>query len=215
MTAMAVRTPFVAQLNWPRVGAWSGSISLHLLLAVFLLVPGAAIQIARHTQTATPVVEIIMPTPAVPIPVEPKPVPLTRQQHVKPTAPTIAPVVIPIPDAPTIVANVAPPALEALPTTPMPTETAPSAIAYGNQTHIAYPVEALRHHEQGTVLLRVLVGADGSVLGVEIEKSSGSRSLDRAAREAVAKWRFHPATRNGVALSAWASVPVTFNLNQL
>jgi protein TonB len=94
-------------------------------------------------------------------------------------------------------------------------ETAPSAIAYGNRTRVAYPLEALRNREQGTVILRVLVGTDGSVLGVEIEKSSGSRSLDRAARDAVGKWRFHPATRNGVAHSAWASVPVTFNLSQL
>jgi len=215
MTVLAVRASQTPQLNWPRVGAWSSSISLHVLVVAFLLVPGAAIQIARHVPSAVPVVDIIMPTPVVPIPVEPAPAPLTKRQRLDTTAPTIVPSVIRIPDAPTFVATVAPPALDAVPTNTVPSETAPSAIAYGNQTRIAYPTQALRNREQGTVLLRVLVGADGSVLGVEIEKSSGSRSLDRAAREAVAKWRFHPATRNGIALSAWASVPVTFNLSQL
>jgi protein TonB len=215
MTALTVRVPHADALNWPRVGAWSGSISIHLLVVVLLLLPGAAVQIARHAQSITPVVDIIMPTPVAPIPAEPAPAPLVKQHRIEPTAPTIVPVAPPVQDAPTFVANVAPPTVDAVPTITAPSETTPSAIAYGNQTHIAYPAEALRNREQGTVLLRVLVGADGAVLGVEIEKSSGSRSLDRAAREAVAKWRFHPATSNGVALSAWASVPVAFDLKSL
>ena len=213
MTALAVRTPLAEHLNWPRVGAWSGSISLHLLVVALLLVPGAAIQIVRHIDTA-PIVEIIVPTPVKPVPVEPTPAPLTAHPHVA----RIAPAVEPVATTPTIMpvtVDVAPPAIAAAPSADAAIETAPSAIAYGSRTQVAYPLEALRNREQGTVLLRVLVGTDGSVLGVEIEKSSGSRSLDRAAREAVAKWRFHPATRNGVAHSAWASVPVTFNLQTL
>ena len=213
MTALAVRTPLAEHLNWPRVGAWSGSISLHLLVVALLLVPGAAIQIVRHIDTA-PIVEIIVPTPVKPVPVEPTPAPLTAHPHVT----RIAPAVEPGATTPTIMpvtVDVAPPAIAAAPSADAAIETAPSAIAYGSRTQVAYPLEALRNREQGTVILRVLVGTDGSVLGVEIEKSSGSRSLDRAAREAVAKWRFHPATRNGVAHSAWASVPVTFNLQTL
>ena len=213
MTALAVRVPHAPQLNWPRVGAWSGSISIHLLIVAFLLLPGAAIQIVRHADIAQ-VVDIIVPRPARPIPVEPTPAPLTAHPQVV----RIAPVMEPVATTPTIMpltVNIAPPTIATAPSADTATETAPSAIAYGSRTRVAYPLEALRNREQGTVILRVLVGADGSVLGVEIEKTSGSRSLDRAAREAVAKWRFHPAARNGVAHSAWASVPVTFNLQTL
>jgi protein TonB len=48
---------------------------------------------------------------------------------------------------------------------------------------------------------------------VEIERSSGHRELDRTAREHVlAKWRFHPAQRQGRAISAYALVPIDFRL---
>jgi len=50
---------------------------------------------------------------------------------------------------------------------------------------------------------------------VMIERSSGSRALDDAARKHVlAAWRFHPAMRDGHAIEAWAVVPVRFNLDQ-
>ncbi|HTI96885.1 MAG TPA: energy transducer TonB [Rudaea sp.] len=212
MTTLAVRVPHADALNWPRVGAWSGSISIHLFIVVFVLIPGAAIQIVRHADVV-PIVNVITPPPSKPLPVLPTPAPLKARPHTAPVAPPVIPVVA-ASNLPVVTVDIAPPALTPPANTAMQ-ETAPSAIAYGSRTKVAYPIEALRNREQGTVILSVLVGADGSVLGVEIEKTSGSRSLDRAAREAVAKWRFHPATRNGVAHSAWASVPVTFNLSQL
>jgi protein TonB len=50
---------------------------------------------------------------------------------------------------------------------------------------------------------------------VAIERSSGSRTLDDAAREHIlAAWRFHPAMRDGHAIEAWALVPVQFNLGR-
>jgi protein TonB len=60
-----------------------------------------------------------------------------------------------------------------------------------------YPPEAAARHESGRVRLAVRVGPDGSVLGVMILRSSGSRALDAAARDRVATWHFRPATRNG------------------
>lgn len=214
MTALAVRVPHAVALNWPRVGAWSGSISIHLLIVVLLLIPGAAIQIVRHADVV-PIVNVITPPPrAKPVPVMPAPAPLKAHPRAAPVAPPVVAVATPPSNLPVATTEIAPPSMTS-PANTTTQETAPSAIAYGSRTKVAYPIEALRNREQGTVILSVLVGADGTVLSVEIEKSSGSRNLDRAAREAVAKWRFHPATRNGVAHSAWASVPVTFNLSQL
>ena len=63
------------------------------------------------------------------------------------------------------------------------------------------------------MLLRVLVDARGQPVEVTIERSSGHRELDRSAREKVlAEWRFHPAQRDGVPVSAYALVPVDFSL---
>jgi protein TonB len=96
-----------------------------------------------------------------------------------------------------------------------PADTAPSPLAYLTRTPVKYPRDALQRHEQGTVILRVLVGADGLPQSVEIEKSSGSRSLDQAARAAVEHWTFQPGTLNGVRAALWARVPIAFDLRQL
>ena len=69
-----------------------------------------------------------------------------------------------------------------------------------------------RYGEQGTVVLRVLVKADGAAGKVEVRTSSGYPLLDEAAREAVQDWRFIPATRDGKPVSEWYLVPVTFAL---
>jgi len=76
-----------------------------------------------------------------------------------------------------------------------------------------YPPEALRNQESGTVLLHVDVGADGVPTQVQVAKSSRSRSLDRAASEAVRQWRFRPAQRNGQPVPGSVQVPVAFDPN--
>lgn len=63
---------------------------------------------------------------------------------------------------------------------------------------------------EGRVLLRILVRADGGVARVEVERSSGIQILDQAAADAAWRWTFHPATRDGVPIEAWAIVPVRF-----
>lgn len=75
----------------------------------------------------------------------------------------------------------------------------------------SYPPEALRVGEGGTVVLSVEVGADGRPGNIEFARRSGSRELDRAAREAVAKWRFEPAMRDGEAVASTVEVPVEFS----
>jgi len=63
------------------------------------------------------------------------------------------------------------------------------------------------------VLLRVEVDSGGQPVAVSIERSSGSRHLDQAARQQVLKrWRFEPAQRDGVAVPAIGLVPVQFSL---
>jgi len=216
MTALAVHashTAHVPHLSWPRVGAWSGSISLHLLILAVLLIPPVAIELARRTETPDPVAHIInkvepIAEPAMPTVVQHKRVPV--QPIMRPVAPPVSEIKTTMPIATTV--DTTPPLIETKSTTP---DSEPSAITYGHQTRVAYPRESLINHEQGTVILKVMVSAEGLVQAVEIEKTSGYLRLDRAARDAVKSWSFHPALRNGVAQSAWALVPVTFNLQQL
>ncbi|MDN5781769.1 MAG: energy transducer TonB, partial [Luteimonas sp.] len=74
-----------------------------------------------------------------------------------------------------------------------------------------YPRAALRRRESGTVLLRVHVGPDGMPQAVDLVRGSGSRYLDRAASDAVRKWRFRPAMRAGQPVSGQVQVPISFN----
>lgn len=74
-----------------------------------------------------------------------------------------------------------------------------------------YPQEALRMGAGGTVRITVTVAPDGSVERQALAESSGNRYLDRAALEAVRRWRFQPATRNGQPVAAEVSVPIVFN----
>ena len=84
-------------------------------------------------------------------------------------------------------------------------------LAYDVHPAPRYPRQAVRAGLEGTVTLRVLVDEQGWPRSVEIEQSSGHRELDRSAREHVlAKWRFHPAQRQGRAISAYALVPIDF-----
>jgi protein TonB len=75
-----------------------------------------------------------------------------------------------------------------------------------------YPSRCLRLGIEGRVEVQVLVGENGRVQEVTLGESSGDASLDEAAMEAVRKWRFEPAMKNGMPVRAWVIAPVTFKL---
>ncbi len=87
-------------------------------------------------------------------------------------------------------------------------DTTPIAI---NRPSPNYPREALRRGLGGTVRVEVNVTADGRVERMDLAESSGDRFLDRAAMEAVRRWRFRPAMRNGQPVAATVVVPLEFN----
>jgi len=210
----ATQSSNVSHLSWLRIGAWSGSFSLHLVILALLLVPPVALEVVR--QAEKPIAyrfiepEVVKPEPVLPQPVRRQQAPPVKHVVVSPVTPPISTEVSDMSYASPIVE--APPAID---NKPAIADTEPSAITYGNRTRVPYPRDSLLNREQGTVVLRVLVSAAGLVQSVEIEKTSGWPRLDRAARDAVKGWSFHPSTHGGVAQSAWALVPVTFNLQQL
>lgn len=75
-----------------------------------------------------------------------------------------------------------------------------------------YPKSARRRGYQGAVVLKVLVGANGSVEAVEVDRSCGYDILDRTALSAVRDWQFRPGIKDGKKISMWVKVPVRFEL---
>jgi len=75
-----------------------------------------------------------------------------------------------------------------------------------------YPPLSLEREEEGVVIVRALVRADGFAGRVTVWKSSGYPRLDEAARRAVGKWQFKPARRGGRAIRAWVQIPVAFRI---
>ena len=75
-----------------------------------------------------------------------------------------------------------------------------------------YPDSARREGREGSVLLRVLVDDQGRSKHVEINHSSGSEILDRAAADAIKRWRFYPARYGDQPVESWLRVPIEFRL---
>jgi protein TonB len=75
-----------------------------------------------------------------------------------------------------------------------------------------YPALSKRLGEQGKVVIRVLIGADGSAQKAEVQQSSGFERLDQAALQTVLSWRFVPGKRGGVPEAMWFNVPINFLL---
>lgn len=88
-----------------------------------------------------------------------------------------------------------------------------SQAAYLQNPRPEYPRISRQRGEQGRVMVRVLIGADGLAQQTEISKSSGFPRLDQAALGAVAAWRFVPGKRNGVPEAMWFTVPIGFCLD--
>ena len=76
-----------------------------------------------------------------------------------------------------------------------------------------YPPTSRRLGEEGSVIVQVLVGPDGTVSDGKIQTSSGFPRLDEAAlKHALRAWRFTPGTEDGKPVSVWHSVKVTFRI---
>jgi protein TonB len=160
-------------------------------------------------------------SPAVPQP-RPTPVPtplptVSKQDEASLTAPVISPVMAPVVAA----ANSGP----ATPSSPAAAPNAsvgkpapaslvlPSSDAdYLNNPPPAYPRISKRMGEQGTVIVRVFIGLQGTAEQAEIRTSSGYDRLDKAALDTVLRWRYVPGKRHGTPEAMWFNVPVSFVL---
>jgi len=95
------------------------------------------------------------------------------------------------------------------PAAPRVTDASPIV---GRNPQPEYPRDAQRRGLSGRVLLRVDVAADGTATNVDFVQRSGTPELDRAAMDAVRKWHFAPARRDGKAAASSVNVPIDFVL---
>ena len=76
-----------------------------------------------------------------------------------------------------------------------------------------YPPAAVAAHIEGANIVLVTIGADGSVKGVQINKSSGNTDLDNASLTCVKTgWHFKPATQDGVPVESQKLYQITWKL---
>jgi TonB family protein len=74
-----------------------------------------------------------------------------------------------------------------------------------------YLPEAIEDQAEGKVRLAAVIRKDGKVDVLEVVRSVDSR-LDQSAAEALAKWEFEPATRDGQPIDVDALFEIPFRL---
>lgn len=87
-----------------------------------------------------------------------------------------------------------------------PAPNAPGALKFETCARPVYPEQEFKLNHQGTVTLRFLLGANGTVKQSLVARSSGHPALDEAARVALIKCSFTPALLNGEPHEAWTHV---------
>jgi periplasmic protein TonB len=75
-----------------------------------------------------------------------------------------------------------------------------------------YPAASLRANEVGIVQVSFLIDTDGTVLESKVERSSGYRRLDEAARSALTLCKFRPATVGGRPERSWARIDYVWKI---
>jgi protein TonB len=216
---------------------------LAVILGLVLLAHGIAlftlIQIRSPHKLMLPentiAIRLVTITPDQPKPLPPKPivkpkiVPIVKEQpkpKVKPlpilAAPkaAISPVIVPIEKqiekpAPFVPPPATPP--PAAVSAPQKAEPAPpkmvEGVAYLVPPNVIYPDSARLSGDTGITLVHALININGLVDEAIVQKTSGSKILDRAAVQAVKKARFKPYRENGVAQAVYTLIPIAFTLD--
>lgn len=150
------------------------------------------------------------PEPPPPPPPEKKPEPKPTPKPLPKAPPSERAVKAPEPEPPPVQEPV-----EQKPAEPTPAPVSPPRAEAGQLSNPApvYPSLSRRLREEGTVVLEILIKADGTVGEIKIKSSSGFKRLDTTAVNAVKHWRYQPATQGDKKIDFWYEQPVEFNLH--
>ena len=213
--------------DWPRYGLFALILALHGLLLAWL----SGLATRPPDEEARPFSMRMLPAepppaasplpPPRPAPTRPAAAPPSLQPPPRP-APVLAATAPAAVTAFTVPAQpaVAMPAPAAAPVAASAAAATPATVParfdadYLHNPKPSYPALSRRMGEEGRVVLRVQVKADGTAETVDVAESSGFPRLDQAARDAVQRWRFVPARRGDQAVPSSIRVPLLFRLEE-
>jgi periplasmic protein TonB len=208
----------------PRTASIAATVALHAVAFAALLQIDA---VRKPLMDAVPIMVSLLtppkleaPPPPKVVPTKPRPVAREPVKELPPPEPPPLVAVEPSASSPVVTAPPPPPPkVEPAPVVAPPAPSAPAPVvpprfdaAYLRNPAPLYPPLSKRRGEQGTVLLRVFVNAEGAAEQVQIRKSSGHELLDQAAHDTVHRWRFVPARQGDQPVAAWVLVPIVFRL---
>ncbi|HYU69029.1 MAG TPA: energy transducer TonB [Burkholderiales bacterium] len=173
-------------------------VALHAAL-IYALVHGLArqiVEVIRQPLETKIIEEVKAPPPD-------KPPPPPPPKLVMPPPPYIPPPEV------QVHSPVSAPTITAVTSEPVRT---PAVVDARSCAEPPYPAASLRANETGTVRLSFLIDVDGKVLDSRVERSSGSRRLDEAARAGLGLCRFRPATVNGRPERTWGRIDYVWKL---
>lgn len=215
---MNAASPAFDHTHRPRISA----AGLGMVASVHMLVLAALIQlnvIPLPTPLAVLSVSLLPPAPEAkpqpeivppkPRPVEKRPTPLPLPAQLAAPAESPSPSPVAVAPAPTSVAAPAPITAPPAPAAPTPPRFDAN---YLDNPKPPYPGLSRKLNEQGRVMLRVHVAADGSATEVLLHTPSGYPRLDDSALATVRRWKFVPARLGQEAVAAWVLVPIAFTL---
>ena len=189
------------------------------LIVALALSPMIVEPVTKREPTTVTSIELEKPLPPPPeVRDDPLPAPPTQMTIVKPRIDTqpLSEVVIkqePLqPYVPTLIVESGPPTGFV---SPLPKPKFVGAGVDGRYAHLLqpdYPATEQRGGIEGLVTVRVLIGTDGRVKAVEQLSSASPGFFEATKRRALAKWRFKPATRGGVAEESWKVMTVRFEI---
>jgi protein TonB len=73
---------------------------------------------------------------------------------------------------------------------------------------------SFRLGEEGTTIVRVLIGTNGRALQAQVAQSSGYARLDQAAEATARSWQYVPGKRGGVPEAMWVNVPIKWEIKR-
>ncbi len=171
---------------------------------IYALVHGLArqiVEVIRQPLETKIIEEIKAPPPD-------KPPPPPPPKLVMPPPPYIPPPEVQV-QVPTVMA----PTITAVTTVKPPEEyRTPAVVDAKTCDKPPYPAAARRANETGSVRMLFLIDVDGKVLDSKVERTSGSRRLDEAARAGLTLCRFRPATLNGRPERTWGRIDYVWKL---
>jgi len=195
-------------------------VLLHVFI-VYALVTGLARKVVEVIKQPieTKIIEEIKPPPPPPD----KPLPPPPPKVLAPPPPFIPPPEVQVQQQQqntiSAVSNVQPDNPVMPTATPRPAEVSaaapahiPAVVDFSGCAKPEYPRNSARNEETGTVVLQFLIGLDGRVIESKVQKTSGFKDLDKAARQALSLCKFKPGTTDGKPEQSWTKVEYVWKL---